>query len=98
MNLSCSRDLHHSCGNNGFVNPLFQARDRTHASTVIPGAAVRLLTPCATVGTAMCCILMDVVGPGHHMKVGIRKWDEGLVGGQKRVDAEENCQEGKDRL
>ena len=41
LNPSCSCNLHRSCDNIGFFNPLFQARDQTCTSAAIWAAEVR---------------------------------------------------------
>ena len=49
---SHSCNLHHSCSNTGFFNPLSWAREQTHASAATQNTAVRFLTLCTTRGNS----------------------------------------------
>ena len=60
LNLSCSCDLYHSCGNTRSSNPLHLAGNWTLTSAAIPAAAVGFLTHCATVGAP--CITHSLKG------------------------------------
>ena len=51
LNLSLSYNLHCSCGNAGFFNPLHQAGDQTGASAATRAAAVGYLAHSTTVRT-----------------------------------------------
>ena len=61
LNPSLSCDLRHSCGKAGFFNPLHQAGDRTHMSSLTRAAAVRSLTHFATVGTHSSCFFEEAL-------------------------------------
>ena len=50
MHPSCSCNLHHSCGNTISFNPLYQAKDQTHAFAATQANVAGFLTHCATVG------------------------------------------------
>lgn len=51
LNLSHSCDLRHSCCNTRSFNPLCQARDQTHSSTLTRATEVGFLTHLAIAGT-----------------------------------------------
>ena len=54
-------NLHHSCGNARPFNPLHWAGDRTCASTATRATAVRFLTHCARVRTALSLSLFSTI-------------------------------------
>lgn len=58
---SHSCNLHHSCSNTGFFNPLSWAREQTHASAATQNTAVRFLTLCTKAGTPMTFLNLGVV-------------------------------------
>ena len=58
LTLSSSCNIHCSCGNAGFFNPLCQAKDQTHTSTVTQAVVVRFLTHCTVAKTPICIYLL----------------------------------------
>ena len=65
LNLNHSCNLYHSCGNTLSFNPLCQARDWTHVSTVTQAAAVRFWTCCTTVGTPCAFLFFFLAAQWH---------------------------------
>ena len=63
LNLSCSCDLHPSCGNTRSFNALHRAGDGTCPSAATRAAVVRLLTHCTMAGTPAYAFLVETILP-----------------------------------
>ena len=68
LNLSCSCDLHYSCGNAEFFNSLYQAGGWTYTSAETWATTVTFLTHCTTVGTLDLYILENLMLCGTELE------------------------------